>query len=61
MHSVCNREMFHGKRWMNDGRFYTPMINTHAGHIFIGDFVNYETGVGSRLAKVKLFFKKVAR
>ena len=52
--------MFHGKRWMNDERFFTPMINTyHAGHVFIGDFINYETEDGLKMAKVIMFFKQV--
>ena len=51
--------MFHGKRWMDDVRFSTPMINSqNVGHIYI---INYRTDSdGSvRLAKVKLFFKRV--
>ena len=53
--------MFHGNRWLNDERFATPMINNQlAGHIFVGDFINYNTGGGSlRLAKVELFYQKV--
>ena len=43
-----------GSRWLNDERFATPMINNRqAGHIFIGDFINYTT-CGSWL-----FYQKV--
>lgn len=51
--------MFHGCRWLNDTRFSTPMISSQAGHVFIGDFINYNTSGGLKLAKVKLFYQKV--
>ena len=45
---------------MIDERFSIPMINCHAGHIFINDFVDcYVEGILTT-AKVKHFFKKVA-
>lgn len=51
--------MFNGCRWLNDKRFATPMINNQwAGHIFVGDFINYNAD-GLKLAKVKLFYQKV--
>lgn len=63
IHVMCmqHREMFHGRRWMSDERFLTPMIDSqHAGHVFIGDFIRYRAGGdGTKMAKVKLFFKKV--
>ncbi len=54
------REMYHGRRWMSDRRFFTPMISSDsAGHIFVNDFVKIITGNGFGIAKVKTFFKKV--
>ena len=41
---------------MIDERFSTPMINCHAGHIFINDFVDcYVEGILTT-AKIKHFF-----
>lgn len=35
------REVFHGSRWLNDMRFYSPMICLADGtHIFVGDCVD---------------------
>ena len=52
--------MYHGRRWMSDSRFFTPMINSSSiGHIFVNDFVKMFTGAGLKIAKVKTFFQKV--
>ena len=40
---------------MTNERFFTPMIKSHIGDLFIGDFVQWKSG----LAKVKCFFVKV--
>ena len=44
---------------MSDSRFFTPMVSSSTGHIFVNDFVKIITGNGFRIAKVKTFFKKV--
>lgn len=54
-----HREMYHGRRWMDDKRFFTPMINSNVGHIFVNDFVKVHTSSSLQVAKVKMFFKKV--
>ena len=43
---------------MND-RFFTPMIKSHIGDIFTGDFVQCYVKEKLELAKVKFFFLKV--
>ena len=54
------REMCHGRRWMSDSRFFTPMIsNDSAGAVFVNDFVKLITGSGFTIVKVRTFFKKV--
>ena len=57
----CFREMYHGRNWMSDNRFFTPMVASQcAGHIFVNDFIKYITGHGFKIAKVKTFFRRVS-
>ena len=51
--------MYHGNRWMEDERFFTPMINSKVGQIFVADFIKVCTSGGLKTAKVIKFFKKV--
>lgn len=44
---------------MLDSRFFTPMINSSCGHIFVNDFVKIFAGTGFKIAKVKTFYQKV--
>ena len=38
------REMFHGQRWLQDTRFFSPMADTSAGNLFLYDFVTFNFG-----------------
>lgn len=33
------REIYHGDQWLTDERFFTPMVTTTIGDVFVGDFV----------------------
>ena len=56
---LCYREMYHGARWMNDPRFFAPMINSSFGQVYVGDFILFsDTGV-PKTARVKQFFCQV--
>lgn len=54
------REMYHGARWMNDPRFFVPMITSSFGQVYIGDFVLFsDTGI-PKTARIKQFFKIIS-
>ena len=38
-----NREFHHGEIWLNDNRFFTPMITSACGDIFVCDFIHCST------------------
>ena len=51
--------MYHGARWMNDPRFFVPMITSSFGQVYVGDFILFsDTGV-PKTARVKQFYHQV--
>ena len=55
------RELFHGHRWHNDLRFYSPMVATPSGSVFIYDFVSFHVGGEDLLGHVLHLFCKVSQ
>ena len=59
--TVClYREMFHGSRWLEDPRFFSPMISTPNGSVFVQDFVNFYFVDTIRLGRIWNFFFQVS-
>jgi hypothetical protein len=56
---IILREMYHGRRWMNDTRFLTPMISADVGHVFVNDFIKVNRNTCIQTVKVKAFYQKV--
>ena len=53
------REMFHGKRWLEDQRFFSPMVSLAAGSVFIQDFVKFNMDSIVMIGHLLRFFYKV--
>lgn len=51
--------LYHGDRWLSDERFFTPMITSACGDIFVGDFVMCNIGQHRVMAKINRFYSKV--
>lgn len=56
---IIFRELYHGDRWLNDERFFTPMVVCSCGDVYVGDFVKCKVGQNRVLAKVIRFYSKV--
>ena len=55
-----NRELYHGDIWLNDNRFFTPMLTSAFGDIFVSDFVHCSTRQETVFVKINRFFSKVS-
>ena len=57
---LCHcREIFYGHRWLEDSRFFSPMVILSFGHVFIGDFVSFNMNGVVLIGRVLKFFLKV--
>ena len=54
------RELYHGDVWLTDNRFFTPMITSACGDVFVDDFAHCFTMEQTVLAKINRFFSKVS-
>ena len=54
-----DRELFHGRRWLEDPRFFSPMVDTPSGSVFVNDFVSFRVAAEHLLGRVLLFYCKV--
>ena len=59
LHSSLDRELFHGRRWLEDPRFFSPMVDTPSGSVFVSDFVSFRVAAERLLGRVLLFYCKV--
>ena len=48
-----HREIFHGRQWLEDPRFYAPMADSACGHVYVHDFVIFQE---HRLGRVNRFY-----
>ena len=53
------REIFYGHRWLEDSRFFSPMVTVTSGHVFVGDFVSFNINGVAMIGRVLKFFLKV--
>lgn len=57
---LCHyREIFYGRRWLEDSRFFSPMVTATFGHVFVGDFVSFIINGVAMIGRVLKFFLKV--
>ena len=57
---LCHcREIFYGHRWLEDSRFFSPMVTLSFGHVFIGDFVFQHEWSCTDRPSVEILFKGV--
>lgn len=60
--SICAyREIFNGDRWLNDPRFFSPMVQSTCGNVYLHDFVMFHKANGCRQGHVNKFFSKVSK
>lgn len=53
-------EIYHGRRWHEDYRFKTHMVEVSGYHIYVGDIVEFiHPKHGSQIGKVIHFYEKV--
>ena len=53
------REIFYGRRWREDLRYYAPMVSLPAGRVYVQDFVNFSFEGGLTWGRILQFFCKV--
>ena len=57
--TVYCREVFHGRRWLEDPRFFAPMVEAPCGVVFIHDFVQVQVANNCIYGRVNKFYNKV--
>ena len=53
------RELFHGRHWLEDPCFFSPMVDTSCGHVFVNDFVIFQRGDELEQGRVSCFLQQV--
>ena len=48
-------------RWLNDPRFFSPMVQSTCGNVYLHDFVMFHKANGCRQGRVNKFFSKVSQ
>ena len=54
-----NSEIFFGRRWREDPRYYAPMVSLSAENVFIHDFVSFSFHGQIVVGRISQFFHKV--
>ena len=47
--------MFHGQRWLQDTRFFSPMADTSVGNLFLYDFFTFNFGPHLKFGRIYNF------
>ena len=56
---IYYREIYQASRWLEDPRFFSPMVDTSVGHVFVHDFVQFQFQGAVTLGRVSRFLYKV--
>ena len=58
---VCtyHREIYQASRWLEDPRFFSPMVDASVGCVFVHDFVQFQFQGTVTLGRVSRFLYKV--